>query len=319
MKRLLAALALLAPMLGHANEPVTYLLPAAEALPAFIPFQLARHRGYYADAGLDVTFEVSKGGVDAAKQVGAGNADMGGGTGESPIIVRANGLPIRGIALLGGGGLAQVIARKDAGIHGIADLAGKRVGVIAFQNTNFYALLGALAATGVKRDSVDIQAVGQGGITRLVAAKSLDAIANVPENAAQIEALGTAVESFPIDSVFPSMAQAILSSDATIEKRPVALRAFVQATLRALRDCIADPDTSAKDYVAAMPVHQGEEAFFRDVIVTYARLVYRTEPGIPLGAFDPAGMDSVRSFFLQHDIIARDVKVQDLYTNRFVE
>jgi len=76
-------------------EEVNYLLPAPPTLPAFAPWVLAQQRGYYAREGLKVNFLVAKGGVDVAKQVGAGNAPIGGGIGDTPIIVRAQGVPVK--------------------------------------------------------------------------------------------------------------------------------------------------------------------------------------------------------------------------------
>src|SRR5262245_38249330 len=61
-----------------AAESVTYLFPAPPSLPAFGPIQLAKGKGYFAQAGLDVGYAVGRGGVDVAKQVGAGNAPLGG-------------------------------------------------------------------------------------------------------------------------------------------------------------------------------------------------------------------------------------------------
>jgi hypothetical protein len=46
---------------AEAAEEVTYLFPAPDFLPAFAPFQLAKAKGYFEEAGLDVTFRVGKG------------------------------------------------------------------------------------------------------------------------------------------------------------------------------------------------------------------------------------------------------------------
>ena len=54
---------------ADAAEEVTYLFPAPDFLPAFAPFQLAKAKGYFDEAGLDVTFRVGKGGADVATQV----------------------------------------------------------------------------------------------------------------------------------------------------------------------------------------------------------------------------------------------------------
>src|SRR5258708_38772862 len=74
-------------------EDITYLLPAPLSLPAFGPFVLAQQRGYFKAEGLNVTFQVGKGGVDVAKQVGPGNAMIGGGLGDTPVLVAHNGGP----------------------------------------------------------------------------------------------------------------------------------------------------------------------------------------------------------------------------------
>src|SRR5215472_12684010 len=101
---------------ARAAEAVTYLFPAPPSLPAFGPIQLAKGKGYFTAAGLDVSFAVGRGGVDVAKQVGAGNAPLGGIVADAPIVVRQNGVPIRIVALFGGKGFMQLVAREDSGI-----------------------------------------------------------------------------------------------------------------------------------------------------------------------------------------------------------
>src|ERR1700733_6602919 len=89
----------------HADQHVSFLLPTVKELPSFGPYVFAETHGYFHAAGLDVEFLVGRGGVDVAKQVGAGNADIGAAIGDTSIIVRANGVPVKTVALMGGGGL----------------------------------------------------------------------------------------------------------------------------------------------------------------------------------------------------------------------
>src|SRR5260370_32492873 len=89
---------------ASAAEKITYLLPAPPSLPAFAPWVLAKHLGYYSQAGYDVEFVVARGGVDVAKQIGVGNAPLGGAIGDTPIIVRGNGVPVKAGGRVGGGG-----------------------------------------------------------------------------------------------------------------------------------------------------------------------------------------------------------------------
>lgn len=146
-----------------APEKITYLFPAPAFLPAFIPFQLARKRDYYAVNNVTVNFQTGKGGADVATQVAVGNADLGGGVGETSMIVRPNELPVRGVALLGSQPLFQLVTRKESNVKSFADLRGKKLGVIGYQDTGYYALLAVLAGANLKRSDLEVQAVGPAG------------------------------------------------------------------------------------------------------------------------------------------------------------
>src|SRR5690606_36813695 len=111
---ILAAAAALAMGGAHAQETpfeINYLLPAPANAIAFAPLILAQHKNYYADAGLQVRFVSVKGGADVGKQLGAGNGQLGGALGDTPSLLRHNGIPVKGVALLGGQVLHQLITR----------------------------------------------------------------------------------------------------------------------------------------------------------------------------------------------------------------
>jgi NitT/TauT family transport system substrate-binding protein len=311
---------LAAPMIGTARaaEPVSYLFPAPSFLPAFVPHRLAETRGYYAAQGLAVTFQTGRGGADVAKQVAVGNADLGGGAGETAMIVRANGLPVRGVALLGGKSLYQIVARKAAGVKTLADLRGRKIGVIAYQDTGYYTLLGVLASFGIHHTDAQIQAVGPAGMTQLMIANSLDAIMAVPEWSVMIEEAGVPLDYFPIESVMPSMAQAVLASDAIIGKRPQVVHGFATAVLHAVRDCMQDPAAAAADFVKAVPQQAGKAAEIEVILKRYGRDVYPATPPDSLGRFDPARLAAVQKIYLANDVIQTAVPIQELYTNDFV-
>jgi NitT/TauT family transport system substrate-binding protein len=313
-----AAMVALSGIAASAQEKVVYLFPAPDFLPAFAPFQLARAKGYFAEAGLEVEFQVGKGGADVAAQVAVGNADLGGGIGDTSIIVRANGLPIRGVALLGGRGLTQIYWRTDSGATSPADLKGKKIGVLAFQDTTYYNLLGVLASQGLSKADADIQAVGPGGIIQLSISGDIQAFSGVPEWAAAVRAAGVELGHMPVDALFPAMAQAIIASDATIAERPDMVKGFVGAILRAIDDIEADPAQAAKDYVAAVPQHAGKEASIEAIMRDYVALVYPAAEGQPRGTFDPARVKAVQDFYLANGLVQTAVPVDELYSNAFV-
>ena len=312
---------LASPALGSsraAGERVTYLFPAPSSLPAFMPFHIALKRGYYAANDVAVTFEVGHGGADVAQQVGAGNANLGGGLGETSMIVRPNGLPVRAVAQLGSHPLFKLVTRQASNVKALTDLRGKKLGVIGYQDTGYYALLAVLAGSGIKRADLEIEAVGPAGVTQLMITKSLDGIMATPEWAIAIEDAGVPLDYFSIERIFPAMAQAILASDTIIAQRPAAVGGFVKAVMRALRDCIADPASAARDFVAALPQQAGKTVLMERILRRYVTEVYATDPLSALGTFDPARLRTVQKFYLENKIIQKAVPVDELYTNAFV-
>lgn len=311
-----AALVLAGPTAAWAGEAVTYLLPAPTFLPAFGPWMLAQQRGYYAKEGLDVSFEVAEGGADVAKQVGVGNAAIGGALGDTPIIVRANGVPVRAVAVLGGGGLMQLVLHDDSPIRRPADLKGRTVTVSAFQETTYYALLGMLAKDGLSKNDVDIQAAGSVNIWKLFLAGKADAMAAVPDWIVDVEHAGAKVRVIPSSDYFQSMAQAILASDDVIKTKPDLIRRLVRATLHGMTDIMADPVASAADYVKAVPQRQGQEAQMAEVFRLYDKYVY---PGqARAGEIDVQRLGALETFYVAQGIVERATPVADLYTNEFV-
>src|SRR3954468_18600494 len=269
-----AASPLAAPPSAWAADAVTYLFPAPPMLPAFGPIQLAKGKGYFSDAGLDVSFAVGRGGVDVAKQVGAGNAPIGGIVGDSPIMVRQNGVPIKIVAIFGGRGFMQLVVREDSGIEKPADLKGKTITVMSFQDTTFYALLGLLASAGLTQDDVNIQAAGPSGVWEFVATGKSAGMAGVPDWIPPVQAAGVKVKVIPTDEFFPHMAQAIAVSDQTIKERPEMVQKFVTAALRGMKDIMDDPDKAADDFVKFVPEWKGKEGAVKSAFAYYAKLVY---------------------------------------------
>jgi len=297
-------------------EKVVYLLPAPAARPAFGPWMVAKQRGYYAAEGLDIEFQTAKGGVDVAKQVGVGNALIGGALGDTPIIVRGNDVPIKAVAVLGGGGLTQLMVQQDSDIKGPADLKGKTVTVLSYQDTTFYALLGMLAHVGMTKDDANIQAAGPSGVWQLFLAKKADAMASAPDYIGYVQEHGGKVRVIPGDDFFPSMAQAILASDKTIKERPDFVRKLVRATLRGMTDIIADPAGATADFIKAAPENAGREKTVQSIFEFYKQYVYRGQP--KPGFIDRERLAKLQEFYVAQQIAQKAVPVDDLFTNQFV-
>src|SRR6478736_1830369 len=294
--------ALAAPAFSQAPEKITYLFPAPPVLPAFGPIQLAQGKGYFTAAGLDVSFAVGRGGVDVA---------------DGPIMVRGNGVPVKIVAVFGGKGFMQLVVREDSGIEKPADLKGKTITVMSFQDTTFYALLGLLASVGLTQNDVNIQSVGPTGVWEFVATGKSVGMAGVPDWIPPVQAAGVKVKVIQTDEYFPHMAQGIAASDQVIKDRPEMVRKFVKAALHGMKDMMDDPDKAADDFVRFVPEWKGKEGGVKFAFNMYAKLVY---PGQKeLGEVNADRLAKLQEFYVAKGFIQKATPVDELYTNAFIK
>src|SRR6266566_5292357 len=293
-----------APASSQTSEKVTYLFPAPPGLPAFGPIQLAQGKGYFTSAGLEVSFAVGRGGVDVAKQVGAGNAPLGGIVADGPIVV-------------GGKGFMQLVVREDSGIEKPADLRGKTITVMSYQDTTFYALLGLLASAGLTQNDVDIQSAGPTGVWEFVATGKSVGMAGVPDWIPPVQAAGVKVKVIPSDEYFPHMAQGIAASDQIIKEKPEMVRKFVHAALRGMKDIMDDPERESENFVRVVPDWKGKEGAVKFAFNMYAKLVY---PGQKeLGEVNAERLAKLQDFYLAKGFIQKATPVEELYSNAFIK
>lgn len=303
---------------AEALEKITFLTPAPSSLPAFAAAQIAKGKGYFKEAGLDVQIMTGKGGADVAKQIGAGNADAGYIVGDAPILVRSNGVPVKLVALFGGGGFSFLVAREDSDIKSPADLKGKTVGVMTFQDTaTYYTLLGAIANVGLKRSDVDIQAMGPTATWQAVATGKAPACSCVADWITLIRATGTKIRVIPYDKLFPAVSHGIGVSDRSIKERPKMVQGLVRAMLKGAEEMRSNPDQAADDFVKFVPEWKGKEAGVKATLQAYASLVYVGQK--KFGAVDPERLDKLQDFYLEQKVIAKKAPVNELYTNQFVQ
>jgi NitT/TauT family transport system substrate-binding protein len=174
-----------------------------------------------------------------------------------------------------------------------------------------------LRKAGLSKTDVNIQAAGPSGVWQLFSADKSQAMAGVPDWVVNAEEAGVKIKLIPQAQIFESMAQAILASDDAIKNHPQIVRGVVQATLQGMNDIIADPKAAAATFAKAVPAYAGKEAQLEKVFKLYVEHVYANQV-IP-GRIDPARLEAVRQFYVSEGIVTQEPKLDDLYTNQFID
>ncbi|MBI5948686.1 MAG: ABC transporter substrate-binding protein [Chloroflexi bacterium] len=218
---------------------------------------LAKEKGWYRDAGLDVTIvEPAAGGVEAV--VAAGKADFGVSIQEAVIPARAEGVPIVSIAAIKQHNDSSLIALKGEGITRPKDLAGKTYGGFGG------ALETALIRQLVKCDGGDPEKV------KFVEVGNIDYLAGMEANQFDFvwvfegwDAIRyNQVENKPVSSIkFTDYLNCIpdwytpllITSEKMLKDHPDTVRKFLEATTRGYDEAIKNPDAAAAALLKGAP------------------------------------------------------------------
>ncbi len=243
------------------------------------PFLMAVERGYFAEEGLDVVVDSGSGSAGAINRVASGAYEMGFGDMNALVEFLANnpeGPGIKGVYVVYDGSPAAVFARRDRGIESPADLAGKTMGAPSFDTG--YRAWGIFArANDLAPDSVEWQNVDPALRETLLVRGDVDAITGFYfTSLLNLESRGMGEDDLTImpfpDYGVPLYGNAIVVSNRFAEENPEAVRGFLRAFNRALRETLADPD-GAIQYV------QGRDALI-DVEMETRRLRLAIEGSI---------------------------------------
>jgi NitT/TauT family transport system substrate-binding protein len=236
--------------------PLTALRVGLGYIPSvqFAPFYLAQQRGYYRDAGIEVTFQNGQD-ADIIPLVGQGGLDIGMADGTSVIPAVANGIPVRYVATVYARFPSIVFAKASSGIAGPADLAGKKLGIPVKGGSSWVMLQALLASAGLTTGDLEIieyPTYGQGvAVQQDVVNAATGFVNNEP---VQLELSGVATVVLTVDAITPLPGPGLITGAATLAgPKREALKGFVAATLHAMRDIIADPNAGLEAAIKAVP------------------------------------------------------------------
>jgi NitT/TauT family transport system substrate-binding protein len=166
----------------------------------------------------------------------------------------SQGIPVRYITTIYGVLPNVVIARTDAGIMSPADLKGKRVGTPGQYGSGYLTLLGILGEASLAIGDVSLDLYPDYGQTQALITGAADATTGYANNdLVQARAAGIDVEVFYASAAAPFAGPGLISSPDTIASKRDAIRAFIAATLEAMRQIAANPDLGVDAAAKVVP------------------------------------------------------------------
>jgi NitT/TauT family transport system substrate-binding protein len=219
----------------------------------FAPFYLAKQKGYYAAAGLDVTFQNGQDDT-LVTLVGQGAVDIGLADGTSVIPAVAHGIPILYVTTIYAKFPNIVFAKASSSIKTVADLKGKKLGTPGKYGSSWIMLQALLGSAGLKTSDLDIQLYPDYGQGAALGQGAIDAATGFVNNEpVQLGLSGTPTTILAVDSILPLPGNGLIAGVDTLKNKHAALKAFVAATLRAMSEITADPNVAIDASLAQAP------------------------------------------------------------------
>ena len=198
-----------------------------------VPFLLANAKGYYEDAGLEVTIEQGQGSKTTTILVGEGASPVGHANLSTAAQSIASGVGITAVAGVAQKGPIGLICDAGADIGSPEDLAGKRIGSTP-SGSDAQILPVFLERNGLAMDDVElVNMQGDGKFAALMAGR-VDCISgDVPYYAPQAVQKGKDVANlFYAEWGVPNLAYGLIVNNAFMEENPDVVRRFVEASMK---------------------------------------------------------------------------------------
>ena len=279
----------------------------------FAPFYVAQSKGYYKAAGLNVTF--NQGIVpDLIGSMVAGKSDFVFAGGDDTLQARNKNIKVVDVATIFQKYPVSLIVPASSSIKTLADLKGHTIGVPGAYGSTYIGLLALLYSAKLSLSDVKVQSIGFTQVAALAGHK-VDAVMGYSNNEPlRLKSQGFDVRTFNVSDYQPLVSNGIVTTEDTFQKQPQLVRALVQATLKGVKDVIADPSgavTLSKPFIPGLTNTAQALTILNATIPTWQS---DKQPGYN----DSATWDSMAKFLVAQKIISSGQDITQAYSNKSV-
>ena len=325
---LLAAPLLAAPPIisarGASRRAVSFTLPWVAEGSNLVAY-VAKDRGYWDEAGLDVTITRGYGSVAAAQAIGAGKFDFGLAAASAGIQQAAKGLPVIAIACSGYDSTMGVGVLGDSPIRTPKDLAGKTLGC-TLASGEYPFLPAFFRNAGIDPDSVKIQGTDPQVRTRVLIERQVDAISGFAISIAPV----VGAQKIPVRFMLFSQAglkqynNMLMTTRAMVDKDPALCRAVALGLARANRDVMLDPEGAIKSFFKLVPevalTATGRENTRIGLGIYQVNMIDDAAKNHVIGYSDPADYAAMIEMVMKYAVSPGDKTpaASDVFTNELI-
>jgi NitT/TauT family transport system substrate-binding protein len=280
----------------------------------FAPIYVALEKGYFLDAGFDVSLEYGNE-SDAVALIGAGEQLFAIASGEQVLLARAQGLPVTYVAAWYQQYPVGVVALKDAEILVPENLAGKSVGIPGLYGASYIGFRALLSAADLAEEDVDLLAIGFNQVESLATGQVDSAVIYLANEPVVLRSQGYDVDVVRAADYLKLVANGLVTSETMLAEHPDQVEGFIDALLKGIADTLADPDEAyeiSKAYVENLADADPE---LQHEILNESIKLWETEN---LGYSEPAGWVNMQAVLLDMGLLTTTQDLDKAFTNDLI-
>jgi ABC-type nitrate/sulfonate/bicarbonate transport system substrate-binding protein len=310
IKVLLSTGLLLAAILpGKAAEAVTLRLKWLNQA-QFAGYYVAKDKGYYSAAGLEVS--IQPGGSDfPAIQMVAGGSEQFGVTGADQILIaRSKGVPVVAIAVIYRENPFVLFALKKSGITKPAQFSGHNIGLKIGGSEE---LIYRSVLKSAKIDKASLHEVP----VKFDLSPLLTGQVDIWPGYVINEVIAAEEKGFDVSVIKPSdygvrmYADTLFTTERMLKEQPELVKKFVAATIHGWTDAVADPQVAARTTVK----FGNKLEFEHELAMMKASIPLITAGSGPIGASRPADWEAIQTMLIDAGFQKTTVDISKAFTN----
>ena len=275
----------------------------------FAGYYAAQERGYYREAGLDVTFREANPDEDTVEAVLKGQSEFGVGTSDL-LLYRARGRPVVVLGVIFQHSPLAIMSLESSGIHNIHQIAGKRV-MIEYHAAELFAYL---KREGVPITQSRIQFFPHSfGVEELLSGK-VDAMSvYITDEPYAISKAGLNYSIFsPRSAGIDFYGDNLFTSESYLQAHPQVVASFREASLRGWEYAMSHPDEMADLIIARFGNRKGKD----QLLFEYEQMLPLLRPElVALGYMYPGRWQHIADVYAELGMMQADFQIKDFLYN----
>jgi ABC-type nitrate/sulfonate/bicarbonate transport system substrate-binding protein len=295
--------------LSHAAESVTLRLKWLNQA-QFAGYYVAKDKGYYSSAGLDVS--IQPGGPDfPAIQMVAGGSEQFGVTGADQILIaRSKGVPVVALAVIYRESPFVLFALKKSGITKAAEFSGRNIGlkIGGSEELIYRAILksanvdkGTLHEVPVKFDLSPLLT----GQVDVWPGYVINEVIAAEEKGFDVSVIK------PVDYGVRMYADTLFTTERMLKEQPELVKKFVAATIHGWSDAVADADAAARTTVK----FGNKLDYAHELAMMKASIPLIKAGSAPIGVSSRVDWEDLQKMLLEAGFQKTGVEVSKAFTN----